>query len=250
MISILRAVAAGAALALLAFANGQPARAQTISPGQRGEIEKIIKDYLLKNPEVLQDAYAVLEKRQHRAAVEPLAQSLFNSSHQVVIGNPKGDVTMVEFFDYNCPHCKDAVADMLDLLKTDPKLRIVLKEFPVLGQQSVEAAQVAVAVRMQDPGGKKYLDFHRKMFAHRGINDKAQALATAKEAGFDVKRLETDLVSPEVKTTLEENFQLADALGLNGTPAYVIGYDFFAGQVGAKALREKINDARCGKVSC
>ncbi|HZS65363.1 MAG TPA: DsbA family protein [Xanthobacteraceae bacterium] len=249
MTSMRRALAAGAVLTVLALLF-LPARAQTISPAQRGEIEKIIKDYLLTNPEVLQDAYNILEKRQHRAAVEPLTAALWNSTHQITLGNPKGDVTLVEFFDYNCPHCKDAVGDMLDLLKSDPKLRIVLKEYPVLGKQSVEAAKVAVAARMQDPSGAKYLEFHRKMFAHRGINDQAQALATAKEAGYDTARLEKDLDGPEIKATLQENFELADALGLGGTPAYVVGYDYFAGRVGAQALREKINDARCGKASC
>jgi protein-disulfide isomerase len=250
MSSILRPLACGAAVLLLAFSVGQPASAQAISPAQRTEIEKIIHDYLMKNPQVLEDAYTELQKRKQHAMVDAHAQVLFHSSHQVALGNPKGDVTMVEFFDYNCPHCKDALADMLNLMKTDPKLRVVLKEFPVLGPQSVEAARVAVAVRMQDPTGKKYLEFHRKMFEHRGINDKTQALATAKEIGLDMTRLEKDLASPEVDTTLRESFQLAEALGLDGTPSYVIGYGSLIGQVGAKALREQINETRCGKSTC
>jgi protein-disulfide isomerase len=126
----------------------------------------------------------------------------------------------------------------------------VLKEFPVLGPGSVEAAQVAVAVRMQDPTGKKYLDFHQKLLSGRGQADKARALAAAKEAGLDVARLEKDMASPEVRATIEENFKLAESMGMNGTPSYVIGKQVIIGAVGADALKEKINQARCGKALC
>ena len=110
-----------------------------------------------------------------------------------MLGNPQGDVTFVEFFDYNCGYCKRAMTDMLDLMKNDPKLKVVLKEFPVLGPGSVEAAQVAVAVRMQDKTGKKYLEFHQKLLGGRGQADKARALAAAKEVGLDMARLEKDM---------------------------------------------------------
>ncbi|KAH2875844.1 hypothetical protein KXV75_000399 [Aspergillus fumigatus] len=142
------------------------------------------------------------------------------------------------------------MADMLDLMKADPKLKVVLKEFPVLSQGSVEAAQVAVAVRMQDPTGKKYLDFHQKLLGGRGAADKARALAAAKEAGLDMAKLEKDLASTEVKATLEENMRVAESLGMNGTPSYVIGKQVVIGAVGAESLREKINSARCGKATC
>jgi protein-disulfide isomerase len=135
-------------------------------------------------------------------------------------------------------------------MKADPKLKVVLKEFPVLSQGSVEAAQVAVAVRMQDPTGKKYLDFHQKLLGGRGAADKARALAAAKDAGLDMARLEKDLTSPEVKATLEENLKVAESLGMNGTPSYVIGKQVVIGAVGAEALREKISTARCGKATC
>jgi protein-disulfide isomerase len=140
--------------------------------------------------------------------------------------------------------------DMLELLKSDHKLKIVLKEFPVLGQSSVEAAQVAVAARMQDPAGKKYLDFHQKLLGGRGQADKARALAAAKEAGFDIAKIEKDMTSAEVRATLEENFRLAESMGMNGTPSYVIGKQVVVGAVGLENLKEKINTARCGKVSC
>jgi protein-disulfide isomerase len=126
----------------------------------------------------------------------------------------------------------------------------VLKEFPVLSAGSVEAAQVAVAVRMQDPTGKKYLDFHQKLLGGRGAADKARAMAVAKEVGMDMGRLEKDLASPEVKNTIEENFKLAEAMGMNGTPSYVIGKQVVIGAVGVDSLKEKIGVARCGKATC
>jgi protein-disulfide isomerase len=240
------------------FALGAcPGYAQSISDAQRGEIERIIKEYLLKNPEVLQEAIAELEKRQavadaekHKTAVKDNAQELFNSSRHVVVGNPQGDVTFVEFFDYNCGYCKRALDDMMQLMKADPKLKVVLKEFPVLGPGSVEAARVGVAVRMQDKSGKKYLEFHQKLLTGRGQIDKAKAIAAAKEVGLDTARIERDIAGEEVRVSLEESFKLAEKLGLNGTPSYVIGSDVVVGAVGLATLKEKVNLARCGKATC
>jgi protein-disulfide isomerase len=172
------------------------------------------------------------------------SEALFNSPRQVVLGNPQGDVTFVEFFDYNCGYCKRALNDMVELMGKDPKLKVVLKEFPVLGPGSVEAAQVAVAVRMQDKTGKKYLDFHQKLLGGRGQVDKAKALAVAKDVGMDMARLDKDLKSDEVSKTIEESMKLAEALGLNGTPSYVIGNDVVIGAVGLEALGKKIQAAR------
>ena len=243
----IRSRIAFAAAVSLALAGAAPAVAQSFSADQREEIGKIIKDYLLTHPEVMQDVMAELEKRQqsadaekHRAAVVENKATLFSSPHQVVLGNPQGNVTMVEFFDYNCGFCKRAMTDMLDLIKTDNNLKFVLKEFPVLGEGSVEAAHVAVAARMQDPTGKKYIDFHQKLLGGRGPADKARALAVAKDVGFDMTRLEKDMNSDEVKTTIDEDMKLADALGVNGTPSYVVGNELIVGAVGLDALKEKI----------
>src|ERR1700759_1829863 len=246
------------ALFALALCVAPPAAsAQNFSDGQRGEIETIIKNYLVSHPEVLEEAMAELNKRQaaaetekHEASVASNADAIFNSPRGVVLGNKDGDVTFVEFFDYNCGYCKRAMADMLELMKADPKLKVVLKEFPVLGPGSVEAAQVAVAVRMQDPTGKKDLDFHQKLLGGKGQADKARALAAAKEVGVDMGRLDKDLASPEVRATLEENFKLAEDMGMNGTPSYVIGKQVVIGAVGVDNLKEKIGVARCGKATC
>jgi protein-disulfide isomerase len=168
----------------------------------------------------------------------------------VVLGNPKGDVNFVEFFDYNCGYCKRALTDMLDLMKSDPNLRVTLKEFPVLSPGSVEAARVAIAVHMQDPSGKKYLEFHKNLLSGHGQADKARALAAAKDAGADMARLEKDLTSPRINETLKENFKIAEDMGLTGTPSYVIGKDVVVGAVGLSDLTKKVAQARCGKDAC
>src|SRR3974390_1327136 len=202
-----------AAVLLIAAATPTLALAQEFSPAQRNSIETIVHDYLIAHPEVRQEADAELEKKQaaadaekHKDAVKEHAKALFSSPHQVVLGNPDGKVTFVEFFDYNCSFCKRAMDDMLTLIKEQPNLKVVLKEFPVLGPGSVEAAQVAVAARMQDKGGKKYLDFHQRLLGGRGQADRAHALAAAKDAGLNTAQIEKDMTSPEVKATLQENF--------------------------------------------
>src|ERR1700730_18486992 len=150
------------AFAALIYLGGGPVHGQSLTDVQRGEIERVIKDYLLAHPELIAQVLAELEKRQneaeavkHREGVKQHSKALLFSPRQVTLGNPSGDVTMVEFFDYNCGYCRRALTDMLSLMNDDPKLRVVLKEFPVLGPGSVESAQVAVAVARQDKDGMR-----------------------------------------------------------------------------------------------
>jgi protein-disulfide isomerase len=245
----------------------------------RGEIEAVIKDYLASHPdevgEIVKDYFtrhpeavgAILAEmlKQHRAqaaatgapgappataaidrgaAVARNAGPLFSSPHQVTLGNPDGDVTLVEFFDYSCGFCKRAMSDMLALIKDDPKLKIVLKEFPILGPGSVDAARVAAAVRMQDAGGQKYLAFHQELLGSAGPASREKALAAARDQGVDMARLEGDLTNPEVAATLSESTTLATALGITGTPGYVIGDNVVLGAVGLAALQTRIQAAR------
>jgi protein-disulfide isomerase len=246
-----RLTLAAVAAAFLGLATAAPVVAQSFSESQRGEIERIIKDYLMQHPEILQEVIAEFDKKQQAAdaekskvAVKENADLIFSSPRQVTLGNPQGDVTLVEFFDYNCPYCKRALSDLMNLIKADPKLKVVLKEFPLLGPGSEEAAQVATAVRMQDRGGKKYMEFHQKLLTGRGQADRARALAVAKDVGIDMARLEKDLASEELRASLEEARLLADRLGLSGTPSYVVGPNVVIGAVGYDALKDKIEAAR------
>ena len=233
-----------------------PLRAQTAVP-QKAEIEKIVHDYLIANPEVIRDAIDELDRRQKVAeadsrqkAVTQSADRLFNSPNQAVIGNPSGDVTLVEFFDYNCGYCKRALDDVAKLIDGDPKLRVVLKDFPVLGAGSIEAAEIATALRLQFKPDKFY-EFHRKLLNTRGSVGKAQAIAVAKELGADTAKLEKDAKSPEVKASIKEVMELADGLSLSGTPSWVLGKEVIVGAVGYPQLKAKIDSTRkCGKTAC
>ena len=217
------------------------------------EVEQIVNDYLAAHPEVVQAAISALIKKSRAAradagqdksaAARRDAAALDLSPHQITLGDPDGDVTLVEFFDYNCGFCRRALPDTLALLKAEPKLKIVLKEFPVLGPNSVEAARVAIALRMQDPDGSRYLAFHQRLLGEAAPNDKNRALSVAKELGFDPVRLEKDMASDEVKATLSENARLGKDLGLTGTPSYVVGDAVVVGAVGLASLEERVRSA-------
>jgi protein-disulfide isomerase len=248
MTSLSRLLAA-LVMAVCVFATGA-ALAQGFTPQQRSEIEAIIRDYFVKHPEMIEELQALAQTEKLKKVIVENKQTLFESPRHVTLGNPNGDVTMVEFFDYNCGFCKRALDDMMTLIKDNPNLRVVLKEMPVLSQGSMDAAQVAVAVALQDKTGKRYLDFHQKLLTGRGQVDKARALAVAKEVGADMAKIEKDMGGGDVKAALQESFALAEALGFQGTPSYVIGNEAVVGAVGVKELQAKINNARCGKPTC
>jgi protein-disulfide isomerase len=168
---------------------------------------------------------------------------------QVVLGNPSGDVTLVEFFDYNCGYCRRAHADMTRLISEDGKLRVVLKEFPVLGPASMEAAQIAIAVNIIAP--EKYGEFHDKMLADRAQASANRAIAVAESMGIDGAKLREAVKNDTVGKTIEEVYSMANALGLTGTPSYVLGDEVVVGAVGYDELKSKIDAVRaCGSTVC
>src|SRR5215218_1560083 len=198
-----------------------------------------------------------LEHRQQEAqktaqttALQDERETLVNSPRGALVGNASGDVTLVEFFDYNCGYCKRALADLKILMKADPKLRVVLKDFPVLGPESVEASRVALAVKQQIQGDKLF-EYHTKLLETRGPVNGERALAVAREMSLDLDRIKKDLESPEVRAALQENVGLGDKLGVSGTPAFVVGDTVISGAVGADPLRQAIAGVRqCGKAVC
>ena len=246
-----------AALAAAATMVALPVRADEFTSAQKQELGVFIRDYLVNNPDVLKEAIEALDKRDKATAeaerqkvVVGEAGQLFSSKYQATVGNPKGTATLVEFFDYNCHFCKGALPDVTKLMKDDPNLKIVLKDFPVLGPGSVEAAKVASAARNQLPGDK-FWAFHTKLLASHGPVGKAEALAVAKELGLDMDKLARDMESPEVKAGLQEAMQLADELQINGTPTFVVGQDLVVGAVGYDQLKEKIDAVhKCGHATC
>ena len=226
-------------------------------PGQKAEIESIIKDYLLQKPEVLREAIGVLEAREKAAEtkarqdiVADPSGLLFSGANQAVIGNPDGKVTLIEFFDYNCGYCKRALNDLARLMKDNPDLRVVLRDLPILSPGSVEAARVANAARLQF-NGSKFWEFHQKLLGSHGPVGKAEALAAAKETGADMKQLEKDAAAPATGVGIEELEKLAKSLQVTGTPSYVIGGDVVVGAVGYDDLQAKVaNIKKCGKAIC
>ncbi len=241
---------------VLAFAGG-PARAAEFTDAQRTEMGAVIREYLVKNPEVLQEAMTELDHRQkaeelavRRRTVGEKSEVLFHAPDSVVIGNQQGKVTLVEFFDYNCGYCKRALEDIGQLLRTEPELRLVLKDFPVLGPGSVEAAQVAGAVRNQLKGDA-FWQFHSKLLSTRGQVGKAQALAAAKDAGVNMDQLARDMSGRDIKATIAATMEVADALSLTGTPSFVVGEDVVVGAVGYDSLKQRIDSVlKCGKAEC
>jgi len=249
-----RALLGVAAGVLIAAA---PVSAQSLTDKQKDEVRTLIREYMLANPEIIQEAMTELERKQGEAekvartkALEQLAGALADSPRAIVVGNPKGDVTLVEFFDYNCSYCKKAMGDVKTLVQNDPKLRVVLRDFPVLGPDSVEASLAAVAAKNQFTG-EKYWDFHQKVLESRGRIGKDRVFAVAKEMGADMARLQKDLESPETRAAVEETMRFADALRLQGTPAFVVGKEVIFGAVGLEPLKTAVASTRkCGKAVC
>lgn len=214
---------------------------------QRDEIGAIVRGYLLKNPEILLEISKELEKRQQVAedqqrgsSIAQHADEIFRSKADLVVGNPKGDVTIVEFFDYNCPWCKKSMPELQKLLKADPNIRLVLKEFPILGEGSEYAARAALASQSQG----KYWQFHQALFAHEGKVSKDIVDEIAKDQGLDVAKLKADMGKPEFEATVKRNQALAQTLGINGTPGFVVGDKLIPGFVPGDNLAAAVKEIR------
>ncbi len=210
----------------LAFAMVSPAAmaADTMSAEQQKDIEKVVHDYLVKNPEVLVEVSQALQQKQQqnvqqqaKSAIAANADELFNGKIAVV-GNPKGNVTLVEFFDYQCIHCIKMAPTIANLIKKDSNLRVIYKEFPIFGKSSEVASKAALAAGLQG----KYIQMHDALLkVGKRLDDKI-VLATAKSIGLDMTKLKQDMESKEVTEQLEANRQLAEKMHLMGTPAFIV----------------------------
>lgn len=228
-------------------AVAMPALAQDLTPAQRGQIETIIRNYLIEHPEVLVEAMQALEKRQEAAdaagakrAIVDLRQQLVADPGSPVDGNANGDVTIVEFFDFRCPVCKKAHGVMTELVKRDGNIRRVYKNWPILGPDSEYSARAALAARYQD----KYIPFHNALITSNAKLTKDEVLRVAAKVGLDRQRLVKDMERREIQDDLVKNFALADALKINGTPSYVIGDQVVKGARDAATFRAIVERAR------
>jgi protein-disulfide isomerase len=234
-------VTAGLAVTPLAGA------ADKVTPAQRSAFEQIIHDYILHHPEVIVEALQSAEEKMKaqseesaRAAVVERSRELLDDPTAPIAGNPKGDVTIVEFFDYRCPYCKQVEPALEALLKEDHELRIVYKELPILGKDSIYAARVALAARKQ----AKYDKFHTEMMATKGQIDEKVILQVAADSGLDVEQVKSDMPAAEIDDIIKRNYDLAQALDIHGTPAFVIGGELVAGAIDIETMKRRIAAAR------
>jgi len=223
------------------------ASAQQFTPEQKQEIELILRDYLLENPEVLRDALTILQEREsaaeqerQRLAVSQRLEELHESPNSPSMGNLQGDVTVVEFFDYQCGYCKSIADHVFDIVEADSNVKVVLKEIPILGPASTTAARAALAAREQG----KYIELHSALMSHRGQLSERTIFGIAEDLGLDVDRLRADMDAPAVTDEINANLELAQAIGVRGTPAFVVGDVVVPGAVPLESLIDLVNAAR------
>lgn len=220
------------------------------------EIEKIIRSYLLENPELMLEVQNALEKKQEvtrvakqSAALVSMNDQIYKSKNQMIIGDPDAKVSVVEFFDYNCGYCKRAMADMDRIVSENPDVNFIMKEFPVLGEGSMQAHQVSLALAKLYP--ELYGNFHRALLSASGGKDGTKAMEVAMSLGADGDKLKTEMVKPELTEAIKEVYSIADGLGITGTPSYVIGDEVVFGAVGYNRLNPKVTNLKnCGKAIC
>lgn len=235
-----------------AVASAAPQAVAEIDPAV---LNPMIESYLMSDPKLLQRLSVALdetlrteEETKAQVAITQMHDKIFNDPGQVVLGNPNGDVTLVEFFDYNCGYCRSALPDLATLLAEDPNLRVVLKEFPILSNESIDAARVGVLVSEADVD---YWAFHEALFSSRGKVDKATALEAASTLGLSQVDLELQMGEGRVAKTIQTSYEIAQALGISGTPTYIIGNEIIPGAIGVDDLRKRIANMRaCGETTC
>ena len=232
---------------------GGVSQSQAIDASDKEAIESVVRDYLRAHPEVIEEALNELRRRQEEQRLTELRKiirahkdSLRNDPESIVAGNPEGDVTVVEFFDYNCGYCKRSHPIVRKMLKDDTNIRLVYKEFPILGPVSLTASRAAIASRAQG----KYLIFHNALMELRSSLTEPRLMQLAAEVGLDIEQLKTDMQSPEVDAIIRSNHQLAQSLQINGTPTFIIGDNLAPGFIELGQFQALVDEARTGCMTC
>ena len=239
-LTIISIMAVGAAVL-----SSDKAAAASVTADQRKVLEGVIRDYLLKEPIIIRQAIDRLRAQEEAAKKTKAAAALKNNKHNLLYdksspvgGNPQGDVTIVQFFDYNCGYCKRAAHNLRAVMKNDPNLRVIFKEFAILGPQSIKASRAALAAQKQG----KYVEFYEGPMA--GKTDEDSVAALAHKLKMDYSKLRKDMADPKIETALQNNYRLANALGITGTPVFVIGERVIPGAVGEEILIQLIKEER------
>jgi len=247
LVPLLLVVAGGAWLALdpgFRWTRPSPDVAADLSQDAFGQR---VRGYLLEHPEVIMEAVRRFEAREQvreesetQQVLKARAEEILRDADSPVGGNPRGNVSLIEFFDYNCPYCRRVAPVMIDAERADPQLRVVYKEFPILGPNSTFAAKAALAVHRQG----KYLAFHKALMQVRGTVDEARVLDVAAKIDVDIERMKTDMNDPAIQAAIDKNLALAQVLSINGTPGFVVGEQILRGATDLKTLQGLIREAR------
>ncbi|MCB9978705.1 MAG: DsbA family protein [Rhodospirillales bacterium] len=213
------------------------------------DVQRIVETYLREHPETILESVEAHQKKKYEEEVQKQKDNLqsykdfLHDADAPSAGNPKGDVTVIEFFDYNCGYCKRAFPDIVRLIETDPNVRVVLRDIPILGDTSVLAAKWALAAHLQG----KYFDFHKALMEHNGPIDEATLERLGKSAGLDTEKLRKDAGSEDVQKRLDKDMEVSRAIGITGTPAFIVNDDIARGAVGFDGLKQAVEEARKAK---
>ncbi|PIT70463.1 DsbA family protein [Bartonella tribocorum] len=213
-------------------------------------IQQMIREYLLTHPEIMIEMQLILqeklekqneyENQRQASVIHLLEKEIFHSPHDAILGNPNGKKVLVDFFDYNCSFCKSSYSYIENLIKEYPDLRVIVKDLPVLGSDSMAAHTVAYAFRKQFP--EKYPQFHKTLLMYQGRANEAKAIKIAVSLGADEKKLRNAIKDPNLKNAFKENIQIASTLRITGTPSYIIGNKVFIGAAGQDILKQAIDN--------
>ncbi len=232
-------------LVFTAFGPGAQAE-EGFAEAQKSEIQTIVKQYLMENPEVLVEsleAYRVKEEREQEeqsAAKVTESLSYLTRSDAPSAGNADGSITIVEFFDYNCGYCKRALPDIQKVLNEEKDVRFIFQEMPILGPTSFTAAQWALAAHKQG----KYFEYHTALMDHRGAKNESELTKIADKLGLDTKKMKQDANSEDVKSMLNKSMQTARDIGIQGTPAFIVNGELVRGYMGPDGMKAAIENAR------
>lgn len=237
------------AAALVALCAAAPASAEEFSAAEKAEIENTVREYILANPEVIVEAIQVLEQRQLKQAqnddkrlIADNEAAIFEDGFSHIAGNPQGDVTVVEFLDYRCPYCKRAHESVKALLEADGNVRVIFKEFPILGPDSTYASRAAMASKKQ--GDDLYLAFSDALMEHKGDLGESEVMRLAGDVDIDVDKLKADMEDPAIAEHIRTTYALARKLNISGTPGFIVGDTITRGFVPFEALTQQVAEAR------
>ena len=247
--NLLKKLSLAALMGALVFSSSltQQVSAKSFDETDKTAIEKIVKEYLLKNPEVIREALIELERRtaeaekqRQKKLVTENQDLLTDPKYSFVAGNKDGDITVVEFFDYNCPYCRQSLTDIMKLIENDKNVRVILKEYPILGQASTTAALAALASRKQN----KYMEFHTALLSAKGRINDVQITKIAKSIGLDVDQLKKDMKSADVIESHKKNMEVGQKLGINGTPTFIFNDQVVPQVLPYEAMKQLIASIR------